>query len=74
MTRSEMDKLNVGDKVEVRVYNTIEENYEWIPTTISRVLVCADGGKFAHGGYCSVYAKIKGFTECLTPELTRVNA
>ena len=71
MTRNEMDKLNVGDKVEVKVYNTTEEYYEWIPATVSRVLVCTDGGKFAHGGYCSVYAKVKGFTECLTPELTR---
>lgn len=72
MTRKEMDKLNVGDKVEVRVYNTTKEEYEWIPTEVSRVLVCADGGKFAHGGYCSVYAEVKGFTECLTPDLTRL--
>lgn len=71
MTRNEMDQLKVGDKVEVRTYNTTEEEYEWIPTEVSRVLVCTDGGKFLHGGYHSVEAKIKGFTETLSPELTR---
>ena len=31
MTREEMDQLNVGDKVEVKTYNTTTEKYEWIP-------------------------------------------
>ena len=72
MTRAEMDKLNVGDKVEVKIYNTITEENEWIPVIVSRVLVCSDGGKFAHGGYHSVSAKINGFTETLDNELTRL--
>lgn len=72
MTRNEMDQLKIGDKVEVRTYNTTEEEYEWIPTKVSQVLVCSDGGRFAHGGYHSVCAKVKGFTETLTPELTRL--
>ena len=71
MTRKEMDKLNIGDKVEIRKYNTTKEDYEWIPTIVSQVLVCCDGGKFAHGGYHSVSAKINGFTETLDSELTR---
>ena len=54
MTRAEMDQLNVGDKVEVKTYNTTTEEYEWIPAIVSQVLVCSDGGKFAHGGYHSV--------------------
>ena len=71
MTRKEMDQLNVGDKVEVKTYNTTTEEYEWIPTIVSQVLVCSDGGKFAHGGYHSVSAKVNGFNETLDPELTR---
>ena len=43
MTRAEMDKLNVGDKVEVKIYNTTTEENEWIPVIVSRVLVCSDG-------------------------------
>ena len=72
MTRKEMDKLNVGDKIEVKVYNTTKDEYEWIPTTVTNVYESTDGGKFAHGGYYSVWAKVNGFTECLTPELTRL--
>lgn len=72
MTRAEMDRLNVGDKVEIRVYNTTAEKYEWIPAIVSQVLVCSDGGKFAHGGYHSVLAKVNGFTEILDNELTRL--
>ena len=72
MNRKEMDKLSVGDEIEVRIYNATEEKYEWILTVVNRVMVCSDGGKFAHGGYSSVYAEVNGFTECLTPELTRI--
>lgn len=72
MTRSEMDQLKVGDKVEVRTYNTTEEEYEWVPTEVSQVRSRPDGSAFAHGGYHSVCAKVKGFTETLTPELTRL--
>ena len=72
MTRVEMDQLNVGDKVEVKTYNTTTEEYEWIPAIVSQVLVCSDGGKFAHGGYHSVSAKVNGFTETLDSELTRL--
>ena len=72
MTREEMDQLNVGDKVEVRKYNTTTEDYEWILAIISQVLVCSDGGKFAHGGFHSVLAKVNGFTETLDPALTRL--
>ena len=72
MTRKEMDKLNVGDKIEVRRYNTSTEKYEWIPTIVTKVLICSNGGKFAHGGYHSVETKINGFTETLDNELTRV--
>ena len=72
MTRKEMDQLNVGDKVEVKTYNKTKEEYEWIPTIISMVLVCSDGGKFAHGGYHSVSAKVNGFTVTLDNELTRL--
>ena len=72
MTRKEMDQLNVGDKVEIRTYNTTTEKYEWIPAKVSQVLVCSDGGKFAHGGYHSVSAKVNGFTEILDNELTRL--
>lgn len=72
MTRTEMDQLNIGDKVEVRTYNTTTEEYEWISTTVSRVLVCSNGEKFAHGGYHSVIAKVNGFTETLDNELTRL--
>lgn len=72
MTRKEMDQLNVGDKVEVKIYNTTTEKYEWIPAIVSQVLVCSDRGKFAHGGCCSVWAKVNGFTEALDPELTRI--
>lgn len=71
MTREEMDKLNVGDKIEVRIYNTSTEDYEWIPTIVTKILICSDGGKFVHGGYHSVEAKINGFTETLDNELTR---
>ena len=71
MTRTEMDKLNVGDIVEVKTYDTTTEEYEWIPVIVSQVLVCSDGGKFAHGGYHSVSAKVNGFNETLDPELTR---
>ena len=71
MTRTEMDKLNVGDIVEVKTYNTTTEEYEWISAIVSQVLVCSDGGKFAHGGYHSVSAKVNGFNETLDPELTR---
>lgn len=39
---------------------------------VTRVLICSDGGKFAHGGYHSVETKINGFTETLDNELTRV--
>ena len=72
MTRAEMDKLNVGDKVEVKTYNTTTEEYEWVPTIVSRVLVHSDGGKFPHGGYHSVLAKVNGFTVMLDNELTRL--
>ena len=72
MTREEMDQLNVGDKVEVKTYNTTTEEYEWIPAIVSQVLVCSNGEKFAHGGYCSVWAKVNGFTEALDPALTRI--
>ena len=72
MTRAEMDKLNVGDKVEIKTYNTTKGKYEWIPAIISQVLVCSDGGKFAHGGFHSVLAKVNGFTETLDPALTRL--
>ena len=41
MTRKEMDQLNVGDKVEVKTYNTTTEEYEWIPAIVSQVLVCS---------------------------------
>ena len=44
MTRVEMDQLNVGDKVEVKTYNTTTEEYEWISAIVSQVLVCSDGG------------------------------
>ena len=71
MTRKEMDQLNVGDKVEIIKYNTTTEDYEWVSVIISQVLVCSDGGKFAHGGYHSVSAKVNGFTETLDTELTR---
>lgn len=71
MTRKEMDQLNVGDKVEVRKYNTITEEYEWIPAIVSQVFVCSNGKKFAYGGYHSVSAKVNGFTETLDSELTR---
>ena len=71
MTRKEMDQLNVGDKVEIIKYNTTTEEYEWVPAMVSQVLVCNDRGKFAHGGYHSVSAKVNGFTETLDPELTR---
>lgn len=73
MTRTEMDQLNVRDKVEVRTYDTTTEEYKWIPATVSQVLVCSDGGKFAHGGYHSVLAKVNGFTETLDNELTRLS-
>ena len=72
MTRTEMDKLNVGDIVEVKTYDTTTEEYEWIPAIVSQVLVCSDGGKFAHGGYHSVSAKVNGFTVMLDNELTRL--
>ena len=72
MTRAEMDRLNVGDKVEVKIYNTTTEKYEWIPVIVSRVLVCSDGGKFANGCYHSVSAKVNGFTETLDNDLTRL--
>ena len=72
MTRTEMDKLNVGDIVEVKTYDTTTEEYEWIPEIVSQVLVCSDGGKFAHGGYHSVLAKVNGFTVTLDNELTRL--
>lgn len=72
MTRTEMDKLNVGDIVEVKTYDTTTEEYEWIPAIVSQVLVCSDGGKFAHGGYHSVSAKVNGFTVTLDNELTRL--
>lgn len=67
-----MDLLEVGDEVEVRTYNTTTEEYEWIRTTVSQIYVYTDGGKFAHGGYHSVYAKINGFTVPLDSELTRL--
>lgn len=72
MTRKEMDRLNLGDRVEVKRYNTLTGKYEWIPVIVTRVLICSDGGKFAHGGYHSVETKINGFTETLDNELTRV--
>lgn len=72
MTRKEMDGLSLGDKVEVKRYNTLTGKYEWIPTIVTRVLVCSDGEKFAHGGYHSVEAKINGFAEILDNELTRL--
>ena len=59
-------------QVEVKTYNTTTEEYEWIPAIVSQVLVCSDGGKFAHGGYHSVLAKVNGFTETLDNELTRL--
>lgn len=68
MTRKEMDKLNIGDVVEVKAYNTTTEKYEWTKATVR----CVDGGKFAHGGKYSVYAKVNGITECLDAELTRL--
>lgn len=71
MTRKEMDQLNVGDKVEVRKYNTTTEEYVWITAIVSQVFVCSDGKKFAHGGYHSVSEKVNGFTETLDSELTR---
>ena len=37
MTRTEMDKLNVGDIVEVKTYDTTTEEYEWIPAIVSQV-------------------------------------
>lgn len=72
MTRAEMDQLNVGDIVEVKTYDTTTEEYEWIPAIINRVLVRNDGGKFAHGGYHSVSAKVNGFNVPLDSELTRL--
>ena len=72
MTIAEMDKLNVGDIVEVKTYDTTTEEYEWVSTIVSRVLVCSDGGKFAHGGYHSVSAKVNGFTVTLDNELIRL--
>ena len=72
MTRTEMDKLNVGDIVEVKTYDTTTEEYEWIPAMVSQVLICSDRGKFAHGGYHSVSAKVNGFTVTLDNELTRL--
>ena len=72
MTIAEMDKLNVGDIVELKTYDTTTEEYEWVPTIVSRVLVCSDGGKFAHGGYHSVSAKVNGFTVTLDNELIRL--
>lgn len=66
-----MDKLNVGDMVEVKAYNTTTEQYEWVSAKVTRVLVCTDGGYFAHGGRCSVSANVNGKTETLDPELTR---
>lgn len=72
MTRAEMDKLKVGDIVEVKTYDTTTEEYEWVPTIVSRVLVCSDGEKFEHGGYHSVSAKVNGFTVTLDNELTRL--
>ena len=72
MTRTEMDKLNGGDIVEVKTYDTTTEEYGWIPVIVSQVLVCSDGGKFAHGGYHSVSAKVNGFTVTLDNELTRL--
>ena len=72
MTRTEMDKLNVGDIVEVKTYDTTTEEYGWIPVIVSQVLVYSDGGKFAHGGYHSVSAKVNGFTVTLDNELTRL--
>ncbi len=71
MTRSEMDCLKVGDKVEVRTYDTTKEEYVWVPAVVSNIYVCEDGGKFLHGGYHSVYAKVNGRSEPLDCELTR---
>ena len=66
-----MDLLKVGDEVEVRTYNTDTEEVEWIKTTVSEINVCSDGGKFAHGGFHSVWAKVNGFLVPLESELTR---
>lgn len=71
MKIAEMDKLEIGDKVEVRRYDTTKECYEWVPGTVSRILVCTDGRRFLHGGYHSVWAEVNGLQECLDAELTR---
>lgn len=67
MTRQEMDKLKVGDKVEVMKYNG--GDYEWISTTVTNVYT-ADGG-FTHGGRYSVWAKVDGYLVPLDPDFTR---
>lgn len=72
MTRDEMDNLREGDKIEVKSYSTAKGDYEWVPTTVYIAQACTNGGRFAHGGRCCVYAKVRGITECLTPELTRL--
>lgn len=72
MTRKEMDRLILGDKVEVKRYNPLMEDFEWIPAIVTKVLVCSDGEKFAHGGFHSVETKINGFTVILDNELTRI--
>ena len=72
MTRAEMDMLKEGDRVKVKSYNCGTWNYEWIETTVCRVYILADGGKFAHGGRCSVWAKVNGALQCLDNDLTEL--
>ena len=67
MTRQEMDRLEVGDTVEVMQCNG--DACEYIPTTVAKVYTAGSG--FTHGGKYSVWAKVNGYLVPLDPEFTR---
>lgn len=64
MTVEEMDKVKLGETVEVRIYSLKTEQYEWIPVEVEILYAKIDGHHVLMG-------KIEGRMEVLNNELTR---
>ncbi len=71
MTRQEIDTLTSGQEVWVNIFDKAG-NDNWVKGSVCGIFVCADGGKFVHGGKHSVEAFVDNFGYVtLEPETTK---
>lgn len=76
VSRREMDTFEVGDRFKYRVWSCDRGRYVTVTARVVNVYECTDGGRFAHGGYHSVWIQYKidgrSWTEPADNELVMV--